>query len=185
QQDKDAVRNAMNSFRDVANYSARMAIARHSLKHQRTDLVFKGILSGLCILFSLIIFGEAFWGSNSLGVFKWAALAVTIASTAQFLRGWNEARSLLSCKIPDETELTEENSEQTPPAAKQSGAQKFSLEALNDEVDSLSDQWAQLSAEEEQLQSLKADLFKKPGYQVQLDDDDQFQTSDSKMDQDP
>ncbi|HBL45534.1 MAG TPA: hypothetical protein DDZ90_19320, partial [Planctomycetaceae bacterium] len=104
QQDRDAVRNAMNSFRDVANYSARMAIARHSLKHQKTDLIFKGILSGLCILFSLIIFGEAYWGSNSLGIFKWAALAVTIASTAQFLRGWKEARNLLSCPLPDEKE---------------------------------------------------------------------------------
>ncbi|WP_339736253.1 hypothetical protein, partial [uncultured Gimesia sp.] len=171
-QDKDAVRDAMNSFRDVANYSARMAIARHSLKHQKTDLVFKGVLMGVCVLTTIIIFAEWFWGANSLGIFKWAALAVSIASIAQFQRGYQEAKRLFPekkkplSKLPDQTEtvagagIVEESMEQAEKletVAEQTETPP--VDTLNS-IKGIQEQLEQLSAEEDELQSLEEQLMK-------------------------
>jgi cell division initiation protein len=151
-QDRDAVRDAMNSFREVSNYSARMAIARHSMKHQRTDLLFKGILTGVCVLTTLIIFGESIWGSNTLGVIKWAALAVSITSTAQFLRGLHDVKKLL----PGKTEL----SSMDVPSEPAEELQEFEDEPADTaDGNSLSAATDTLSEDEKALQSLEAQLL--------------------------
>ncbi|HBL45533.1 MAG TPA: hypothetical protein DDZ90_19315, partial [Planctomycetaceae bacterium] len=86
--------------------------------------------------------------------------------------------------LPDEKEQPAAAAASSP-AENPPQEQKFSLESLNHDVDSLSEQWAQLSAEDEQLQSLKDDLFKKPGRQPQSDEIAPIQAPDSEMDQEP
>jgi hypothetical protein len=161
-QDRDAVRDAMNSFRDVANYSARMAIARHSMKHQKTDLLFKGILTSVCVLTTLIIFAESIWGAKTLGIIKWAALAVSITSSAQFLRGLLQVKQL----FPDKSNLESSAEEaQVNPQTATEPAAVTELVDFQDEPDTLeqsnsfSADEEPLSADEEELQSLEAQLL--------------------------
>ena len=155
-QDKDAVRDAINSFRDVANYSARMAIARHSKKHQRTDFMFKGVLTGVCVLTTIIIFAESIWGVNRLGVMKWAALAVSIASIAQFLRACHDSNKLFRVKQSPESNATEENEDSAP--AVQSISTEESLEKPLAAANGIHKQQELLSVEEEELQLLEEQL---------------------------
>ena len=160
-QDKDAVRDAMNSFRDVANYSARMAIARHSQKHQRTDLIFKGVLTGICVLISIIIFAEYFWGINRLSIMKWAALAISIASISQFHRAYNEAKKLFPGKKPKganatkETQETEAVENEHLHFVNQADQEEESLDETLNAVNGIREQLELLSAEEEEVQSLE------------------------------
>ena len=166
-QDKDAVRDALNSFRDVANYSARMAIARHSMKHQRTDLWLKGVLTGACVILTIIVFADSIWGINRLGIMKWATLAVTIAAIAQLLRAGKESHKLFPSRkspesnqtketLAEENELThsEAQTEQTQAVYEDDESLGETLNAVN----GIREQLELLSAEEEELQLLEEQL---------------------------
>lgn len=60
--DKDATRAELQSFREVANRSARAALARHTWQTMRTELSIQAILTGLCTAGSVAYLGGPFWG---------------------------------------------------------------------------------------------------------------------------
>lgn len=89
-QDKQAVRENLQSFREVAHLSARSALARHSLEQLRNATIAKGVLLG-CSGLATFTFGiEPLWG----GQFQvWKALACSLAtllSAIEFRRSWNQ-----------------------------------------------------------------------------------------------
>ncbi len=129
-----------------------MAIARHSLKNHRSDLMFKGVLTGVCALTTLIIFAESIWGINRLGIMKWAALAVSITSITLFLRACQNAKKLLNVKKSPESKSTEEDDQ--PVSGDQLISKAESPTAVN-----ASGNWQEpLSAEADELQLREAQL---------------------------
>lgn len=62
--DKDEVRAALQSFRKVANHSARSAIAKHSSKTLRGEVSTQGVLAGLAGLAAGAYFLPPLWGGT-------------------------------------------------------------------------------------------------------------------------
>ncbi|MEQ9069182.1 MAG: hypothetical protein RLO18_20785, partial [Gimesia chilikensis] len=115
------------------------------------------------VLTTLIIFAESIWGANTLGIIKWAALAVSITSSAQFLRGLLQVKQLFPDKSNLESSVEEE---QVDPQTATEPAAATELVDFQDEPDTLeqsnsfSADEEPLSADEEELQSLEAQLLK-------------------------
>jgi hypothetical protein len=89
QQDKDAVRANLNSLREVANLSARTAIARHSGKQLKDKLLVKLLLTTACFVVGLVLLTSKWWGHGAYATYGWGALGLGIVTGMEML-----ARSL-------------------------------------------------------------------------------------------
>ncbi len=101
--DKDEVRAALQSFREVANLSARTALAEHSSKTLRGELVVQGILTGLASVAAL-----GYWCGPLFGA-SVQPLHGTGCLIAAGVMGWQISRSLNQLKNwnPDDVLLNE------------------------------------------------------------------------------
>jgi pSer/pThr/pTyr-binding forkhead associated (FHA) protein len=89
-QDKQAVRENLQSFRKVAHLSARSALARHSLQQLRNATIAKGILLGASTIAMTWFFARPFFGSEFQ---MWKAGACGLASLlsgVEFHRSWSQ-----------------------------------------------------------------------------------------------
>lgn len=97
-QDKQAVRENLQSFRQVAHLSARSALARHSLQQLRNATIAKGVLLGVTIASAAWFFIEPMRG---LPLQTWKGVACTlgaILSAMEFSRSWSQLNKPLSDK---------------------------------------------------------------------------------------
>ncbi len=86
--DKDEVRATLQSFRQVANLSARSALAQHSTKTLRGELVVQGILTGVAGLAAGTCWCGPLWGGSI------QPLPGTICLIAAGWMGWQISRSV-------------------------------------------------------------------------------------------
>ncbi|MDB5347544.1 MAG: Forkhead-associated protein [Schlesneria sp.] len=89
-QDKQAVRENLQSFRKVAHMSARSALARHSLQQLRNATIAKGILLGASTIAMTWFFARPLFGSEFQ---MWKAGACGLASLlsgVEFHRSWSQ-----------------------------------------------------------------------------------------------
>lgn len=108
-QDKDEVRAKLDAFREVANQSARTALAQHSWKSLRGDVAVQGALCGTATLAAAGYFSAPLWGSpiQFLPAFGcvvaagWVGWQLT--STLQRLKQWNPSERLLCTTEESET----------------------------------------------------------------------------------
>lgn len=97
-QDKQAVRENLQSFRQVAHLSARSALARHSLQQLRNATIAKGVLMGISTVAAVWFFGEPLLG-KSLQVWKGSAcLLAVLLSAIEFNRSWRQLNQTI--KLP-------------------------------------------------------------------------------------
>ncbi len=110
-QDKDEVRAKLDAFREVANQSARTALAQHSWKSLRGDVAVQGLLCGGATLAAAGYFSAPLWGSpiqflpatGCLVAAGWVGWQLT--ATLQRLKQWNPT-DLLLCTT-EESEAAE------------------------------------------------------------------------------
>ena len=76
QQNKEAARADLNSLREVANLSARSAIATHTGKQLRGKALIKCILSAVAFGVGAVLLTGNIWGSRSYTAYGFAALAI-------------------------------------------------------------------------------------------------------------
>ena len=86
QQEKDAIRGSMDSFRELANRTARAAVARHQLVKLRDTLSTKGMLAGFCGLVTVILIVPEFWGSDRYRFPALASVCLTVIAGLEWLR---------------------------------------------------------------------------------------------------
>jgi hypothetical protein len=106
-QDKQAVREKLQSFRQVAHLSARSALAKHSLQQLRNATIAKGVLLGMTGLAAVWFFAEPVWG-RPLQIWKGAVCSLgAILSALEFSRSLKLLRKPLSPPITPGTESDE------------------------------------------------------------------------------
>ena len=89
-QDKQAVRENLQSFRQVAHLSARSALARHSLRQLRNATIAKGTLLGASAIAATVFFTEQLWGGQ---LQLWKGIGCSLASllaALEFRRSWSQ-----------------------------------------------------------------------------------------------
>lgn len=86
QQEKDAIRGSMDSFRELANRTARAAVARHQLVKLRQTHSTKGMLAGFCTVVTVILVVPEIWGSDRYRIAAIAAAVVTFIASMEWLR---------------------------------------------------------------------------------------------------
>lgn len=86
QQEKDAIRGSMDSFRELANRTARAAVARHQLVKLRQTHSTKGMLAGFCTVVTVILVVPEIWGSDRYRIAAVAAAVVTFIASMEWLR---------------------------------------------------------------------------------------------------
>ena len=99
-QDRQAVRDNLQSFRQVAHLSARSALARHSLQQLRNATIAKGVLLGASAIAVTGFFTEPLWGGQ---LQLWKGIGCSIAlllSTLEFSRSWSQLQRPF--KVPPE-----------------------------------------------------------------------------------
>jgi predicted nucleic acid-binding Zn-ribbon protein len=98
-QDRQAVRENLQSFRQVAHLSARSALAKHSLQQLRNAAIAKGVLFGVTVSATLWFLSEPLRGS-AIQWWKCVACALgAILAAVEFRRSWNQLRKPL--EIPE------------------------------------------------------------------------------------
>lgn len=124
-QDKQAVRENLQSFREVAHLSARSALAKHSLEQLRNATIAKGILLTVSSLAALWFFAEPLAG-KPLQLWKaGVCLLAAVLSGVEFSRSWAQLRKPITAGTePEGTETAGTTStavpavaESTPPSA--------------------------------------------------------------------
>jgi hypothetical protein len=99
-QDKQAVRENLQSFRQVAHLSARSALAKHSLRQLRNATIAKGVLLFAAVIATISFLIEPLWG-HQLHVWKCAGCALAaILSALEFSRSWSQLYRPISQKLP-------------------------------------------------------------------------------------
>lgn len=89
-QDRQAVRENLQSFRQVAHLSARSALAKHSIQQLRNATIAKGVLLAASGLATVWFFGEPLVG-RPLQLWKGSACALgLILSVIEFSRSWRQ-----------------------------------------------------------------------------------------------
>lgn len=97
QQDKEAARANLNSLREVANLSARSAIAKHTGKQLRGKALLKFVLSGTAFAVAAVLLTSRLWATGNYTLYGWAALsigivmAIELARSTRLLRRSNKA----------------------------------------------------------------------------------------------
>lgn len=105
--DKDEVRATLQSFRQVANLSARSALAQHSTKTLRGELVVQGILTGVAGLAAGTCWCGPLWGGSIQPVPGTICLIAAgwmgwqISRSVNRLKNWNPNDRLLSDMTDD------------------------------------------------------------------------------------
>ena len=92
-QDRQAVREDLQSFRQVAHQSARSALARHSTKVLLSAVVAKSILLGISTLATITFLGAPLVG---LQTHVWKGMGCSLAtllSATEVYRSWQQLRS--------------------------------------------------------------------------------------------
>jgi hypothetical protein len=99
-QDRQAVRENLQSFRQVAHLSARSALARHSLEQLRNATIAKGLLLGISAAAVSYFLAQPLWG-GPLQLWKTAGCALaTLLAAMEFNRSWS--RLMTPLKAPPE-----------------------------------------------------------------------------------
>jgi hypothetical protein len=99
-QDREAVREHLQSFRQVAHLSARSALARHSLQQLRNATIAKGVLVGASAVAVTAFFTEPLWGTQ-LQLWKGIGCSIALAlSVMEFARSWTQLHRPI--KVPPE-----------------------------------------------------------------------------------
>ena len=92
-QDRQAAREDLQSFRQVAHQSARSALARHTTKAQLSAVIAKSILLGISTLATVAFLGAPLVGLQTQ---VWKGLACSLAtllSATEVYRSWRQLRS--------------------------------------------------------------------------------------------
>ena len=136
-QNKQAVRENLQSFRQVAHLSARSALARHSLQQVRNATIAKGILLGVSAAYGTIFLTDPLWG-NPFQMWKaGACVLATILSGMEARRSWKQLRNLLGPKpdyeVPPSNDATEVTAALTPPVELNADAVPSPTEERNPE----------------------------------------------------
>jgi hypothetical protein len=97
-QDKDAVRAHLASMREVANLTARTAIARHTWRKHRSMLAVKFTLATFAFAFAFVLALTGLFGSKSYGVFVWSSIAVGCVMLLELARSVVKIRRAKSRK---------------------------------------------------------------------------------------
>lgn len=63
--DKDDVRRKMNSFREIANFSARSAVAKHSMKRLRTKIMINTLLTVVSFTVFVVLGTASLWTNTT------------------------------------------------------------------------------------------------------------------------
>ncbi len=99
-QDKQAVRENLQSFRQVAHLSARSALAKHSLRQLRNATIAKGVLLGAATISAAWFFAEPLWG-GPLQLWKAAGCSLAgLLSAMEFGRSWKQLHKPLQGAAP-------------------------------------------------------------------------------------
>ena len=85
-QDKDAVRAKLASMREVANLSARSAIARHSWRRTRGMLMVKIILTVISLGCALLLASAEMLGTQSYRPLSWGAALIGVVMIFELVR---------------------------------------------------------------------------------------------------
>ena len=91
-QDRQAARDDLHSFRQVAHQSARSALARHTTKNLLSSVVAKSMLLGVSALATTAFFGAPLVGFSTQ---LWKGLACSLAtllSATQVYQSWRQLR---------------------------------------------------------------------------------------------
>lgn len=92
-QDKDQVRQSLQSFRAVANQTARKAVARHTWKSLRSTIMTKGLIAGACVVTATGLIAASSMQTGLNMYLQGAACSVAgILLGVQFLRLLKETR---------------------------------------------------------------------------------------------
>jgi hypothetical protein len=116
-QDKQAVRENLQSFRKVAHMSARSALARHSLQQLRNATIAKGILLGASTIAMTWFFARPLFGSEFQ---MWKAGACGLASLlsgVEFHRSWSQLFKPVEAAAPAEVAVTDASAAPSSDAA--------------------------------------------------------------------
>ncbi len=123
-QDRQAARDDLQSFRQVAHQSARSALARHTTKNLLSAVVAKSLLLGVSTLATTAFLGAPFVGMPTQ---LWKGLACSLASLLSGIEVYRSWRQLRNWKSSGE--LSRKNTK--PPAA---GSTNSSAAAASDET---------------------------------------------------
>lgn len=106
-QDHAAVRANIDSLREVANLSARTAIASYTWKQLKGTILAKGTLLLVFVVLSAVLLSSPWWSNKEYGISGWIALAAAI------VMGWELRRSVhLLYQHGDEEMLAEDRTEE-------------------------------------------------------------------------
>ena len=95
-QDRQAVRDDLQSFRQVAHQSARSALARHTTKHLLSTLIAKTFLLGVSTVAAVFYFGGPLVGWPA-EIWNGAACSLAaLLSGMEFYRSWSKFRQSFS-----------------------------------------------------------------------------------------
>jgi hypothetical protein len=75
----------LNSLRQVANLSARSAIATYNWKRLRTRIAIKSALTAISLILAPILFLGKMWGASAFPRLGWACLALGLVTGADLL----------------------------------------------------------------------------------------------------
>jgi len=110
-QDKQAVRENLQSFRQVAHLSARSALAKHSLQQLRNATIAKGVLLAASGIATIWFFGEPLVG-RPLQLWKGTACALgLILAAIEFRRSWLQLTKPITAPTPSNSDLETADSE--------------------------------------------------------------------------
>jgi hypothetical protein len=122
-QDKQAVRENLQSFRQVAHLSARTALARHSMRQLRNATIVKGVLLIAALIASVVYVAEPLFG-RPIQIWKASGCGLAaLLSGLEFWRSWCQLRKPIKSALPgtdkdqgqpNGEEGTEEVTEGTP-----------------------------------------------------------------------
>jgi len=100
-QDKQAVRENLQSFRQVAHLSARSALARHSFRQLRNATIAKGVLFGVSLVAASVFLMEPLSG-RPIEVWKVAGCCLAaLLSGLEFHRSWRQLRKPIIGSVPE------------------------------------------------------------------------------------
>jgi hypothetical protein len=78
--DREQLRAGHRVFREVANISARSAVARSLWKRSRTELSIRAMITAFAFVFSILVFTQVIGGSGLFSLGGWTSLAIGLVS---------------------------------------------------------------------------------------------------------
>jgi len=124
--DKEATRAELQSFRKVANLSARSALAKHTWGTMKTELAVQSTLAGLCTLGSAAYLSAPVWGK----AIQWGpGMGCAVGATFIGFRAWLTLRKLREWSQILEPEAAQEMEASRHLATDEAAAQTESRDA--------------------------------------------------------